>query len=154
MSQVWTDKLMIFITWEKLFKHQVFRLIDDLLKDILRDWKVKKMPDEWKEIAGTCLFFCSVVIAMYAIATTVYFPDLLISYFGKPKEARKLFFASNYPFDYHPTPIYEIVVLIQIVQCLFIVAADLLSQILLAALVIWESSTNNEYNLFQKHLSR
>ncbi|XP_058805759.1 odorant receptor 13a-like [Phymastichus coffea] len=126
--------IKIFIMWKNK------RLINGLLKDVLNDWKVKKLPANWKSISRTCTLFCRVVITMYATATTVYFPDLVLSYFGQPKEHRKLFFASKYPFDYHSSPIYEIVILVQIIQCLLIVAADLVSQTLLAALILHASA--------------
>lgn len=72
---------------------------------------------------------------MYTAAATIYYASGVWSYFGKATENRTLLLPAFYPFDYHSSPVFESICVIQCIQSSALIIADSVSQCLLVALV-------------------
>ncbi|XP_031781938.1 odorant receptor 67 isoform X1 [Nasonia vitripennis] len=110
-----------FQCWQAFNFTNDFVLLMDSLSDILAEVLIfLKLFAMWKSKS----------------AAASYYPDLLMSYFGKPIENRKMLFQSCYPFNYLGSPTYELINLMQMIQAVAMMAADSLSKTLLVALIL------------------
>ncbi|NP_001177506.1 odorant receptor 66 [Nasonia vitripennis] len=137
LSDIFTEVLIyikIFILWN----HR--REIRDLLEEIGKDWSIKSIPTEWENIADYCRIICNIDVIVYASASILYYPDLLMSYFGKPVNERHMLFQSYYPFDYRRSPIYEVINIVYFFQGILMIIADSVSKTLFISMIFHVSS--------------
>ena len=112
---------------------------------MFNDWNSKILPEEWKTLAYYSRLFCNIDLLTYCCAMVFYYPDIAMSYIGKPKESRKLLYQSYYPFDFQRSPVYEVLNMIQITQAIIMCAVDSLTKSLLVAMVIKHYINNLKY---------
>ncbi|NP_001177507.1 odorant receptor 67 [Nasonia vitripennis] len=127
-------EVLIFLKLFAMWKSK--SCITIILREIFDEWSTEKIPDEWKTLAYYSRMFCNIDTLVYFSAAASYYPDLLMSYFGKPIENRKMLFQSCYPFNYLGSPTYELINLMQMIQAVAMMAADSLSKTLLVALIL------------------
>ena len=114
------------------------RYVFSLIEEIAKDWKNMKLSgqeEKMKKYVKYAYKFCICDYGLYLCAASSYYPESLISYIIKSTEERTLVLAAIYPFDYHPSPFFEIVTIVQSVQIALLVCADALSEMFLGTLV-------------------
>uniref|UniRef100_A0ABD2XAX6 Odorant receptor n=1 Tax=Trichogramma kaykai TaxID=54128 RepID=A0ABD2XAX6_9HYME len=144
MMDSFSDSLsMILIILKFIIMWNKRSYVTNLLADIQETWS-GNLPTEWETLARYCRIFCTFDMGMYLCAVILYYPEIISNYFGGRVETRALLFKSHYPFDFHKTPVYELILLTQIVQGWLIIFCDSLSKCLLVAYIFHTTALIDE----------
>ncbi|KAL7300293.1 hypothetical protein TKK_0006924 [Trichogramma kaykai] len=135
------DNLSVFLAQVLLYsKLLIFsynrRLLRNLLREMENDFQSDPQLLRYIELSGNDpRRFCKYEFFVYLGASALFWVQIGFVYVAVPVEMREAVFKVYYPFDYKSSPVYEVLVLTQIIQGMLQCCIQAFSESLLIALV-------------------
>uniref|UniRef100_A0ABD2XBA8 Odorant receptor n=1 Tax=Trichogramma kaykai TaxID=54128 RepID=A0ABD2XBA8_9HYME len=135
------DNLSVFLAQVLLYsKLLIFsynrRLLRNLLREMENDFQSDPQLLRYIELSGNDpRRFCKYEFFVYLGASALFWVQIGFVYVAVPVEMREAVFKVYYPFDYKSSPVYEVLVLTQIIQGMLQCCIQAFSESLLIALI-------------------
>ncbi|KAK0072029.1 hypothetical protein PV326_000539, partial [Microctonus aethiopoides] len=125
------------------------KILIGLIIEMAEDWK-KSNTKITRETQAAC-FIERLDVYAYCGVIVMFFPKLVIAYLTDIPENRQFVLKTSYPFVAYRSPIYEIIVIIHIIQGMLMAIVDVLPPALLVALVCHSGA---QLNLLEKQINQ